>query len=102
VSEADLACRRRMDEIFMQHPFFGSPRYGTSWPSSGAPSGAITYGRMMRRMGPATIYPKRRVSLPDREPGATRVCSATWRGCGRTKSGAAALSATRRCCTVRW
>ena len=39
VSEADLACRRRMDEIFMQHPFFGSRRLRNELAEQGRPLG---------------------------------------------------------------
>jgi len=39
VSEADLACRRRMDEIFMQHPFFGSPPLRNELAEQGRPLG---------------------------------------------------------------
>lgn len=67
VSEEDLSCMRRMDEIFTKHPYFGSRRLRDDLAEQGHPIGRDHVRRLMRLMGLEAIYPKKRLSLQNKE-----------------------------------
>ena len=63
VSETDLECMRRMDEIFTKRPYFGSRRLRDELAEQGHLLGRDHVRRLMQRMGLEAIYPKKRLSL---------------------------------------
>ena len=67
VSEEDLECTRRLDEIFTKRPYFGSRRLRDDLAEQGYPIGRDHVRRLMRLMGLEAIYPKKRMSLQNRE-----------------------------------
>jgi putative transposase len=67
VSEDDLACMRIIDEAFMKRPFFGARRLRDELQSQGFTIGREHTAALMRRMGIEAIYPKKRLSLPNKE-----------------------------------
>ena len=67
VSAEDLDCMRLLDEIFTKRPFFGSRRLRDELALQGCPIGRDHVRRLMRLMGLEAIYPKKRLSLPDKE-----------------------------------
>jgi len=67
MSEADLECMRRMDEIFTKRPYFGSRRLRDELTEQGHALGRDHVRRLMRVMGLEAIYPKKRLSLPNLE-----------------------------------
>jgi putative transposase len=67
VSAEDLECMRLIDELFTQHPFYGSRRLRRELAERGQPIGRHHVRRLMRQMGLEAIYPKRRLSVGDPE-----------------------------------
>ena len=66
-SEEDLQCMRRMDETFTKRPFFGSRRLQDDLADEGYAIGRDHVRRLMRLMGLEAIYPKKRLSLRNKE-----------------------------------
>ncbi len=64
VSEADLRLMRRIDELHLEHPFLGARRLARMLQREGLEAGRRHFGRLMRRMGLAAIYRKKRTSIP--------------------------------------
>jgi putative transposase len=56
---------RVLDEVFTEHPYFGSRRLRDELAAQGHPQGRDHVRRLMRRMGLEAIYPKRRLSVKD-------------------------------------
>lgn len=67
VSNKDLQCMRRLDEIFTKRPYFGSRRLRDDLAEQGYPIGRDHVRRLMRLMGLEAIYPKKRLSLRNKE-----------------------------------
>lgn len=67
VSADDLACMRVMDEVYTKRPFFGARRLRDELNDHGFTIGREHTAALMRQMGIEAIYPKKRLSLPDRE-----------------------------------
>ena len=67
VCEGDLECMRRMDETFTKRPFFGSRRLRDDLAEQGHAIGRDHVRRLMRLMGLEAIYPKKRLSLQNKE-----------------------------------
>jgi len=67
ISEQDLTLMRLIDEEYTRHPFFGSRRLRDWLQDQGYPVGRDHVRRLMRLMGIEAIYPKRRLSTPDKE-----------------------------------
>lgn len=67
VSTEGLACMRVMDEVFTKRPFFGARRLRDELQDCGFTIGRERTAALMRRVGIEAIYPKKRLSLPDRE-----------------------------------
>ena len=62
--EDDLAVMRRLDELFLAHPFLGSRRMAAMLQAEGRPINRKRVQRLMRLMGIAAIGPKPRTSQP--------------------------------------
>ena len=67
ISERDLAIMRLIDEEYTRHPFLGSRRMRDWLRDQQYPICRDHVRRLMRLMGIEAIYPKRRLSLPDKE-----------------------------------
>jgi len=67
VSNDDLACMRIMDEVFMKRPFFGARRLRDELRDQGFTIGREHTATLMRRIGIEAIYPKKRLSLANKE-----------------------------------
>ena len=66
VSLEDLALLRLIDEIHLELPFYGSRRIRDELETRGHPVNRKRVQRLMRQMGLAALYPKRRTSAPGR------------------------------------
>jgi putative transposase len=64
VSEADLALMRRLDELHLKWPFFGSRRLRDVLNTQGIDVGRKHVATLMRRMGITALYRKPRTSNP--------------------------------------
>ena len=64
LSEADLAMMRRMDEMHLKRPFYGSRRLRDWLQDEGHDVCRKKVQRLMQRMGIRTLYPKKRTSQP--------------------------------------
>jgi putative transposase len=62
--EGDLALMRRIDELFLAHPFLGTRRIALMLSAEGARINRKRVQRLMRRMGIAALGPKPRTSTP--------------------------------------
>src|SRR6476659_7491214 len=60
----DLAVMRRLDELFLAHPFLGSRRMSAMLRAEGQPINRKRVQRLMRKMGIAALGPKPRTSRP--------------------------------------
>jgi putative transposase len=60
----DLALMRRIDELLLLHPFFGSRRLAQMLKREGVSVGRLHVATLMRRMGIEAIYRKKRTSIP--------------------------------------
>ncbi len=63
-NDDDLALMRRLDELFLAHPFLGSRRMAAMLRAEGRPINRKRVQRLMRLMGIAAIGPKPRTSKP--------------------------------------
>lgn len=64
VSDEDLALMRRIDEMHLQRPFYGSRRIRDWLQDEGYAVGRKRVQRLMRLMGLRALYPKPRTSKP--------------------------------------
>jgi putative transposase len=62
--EADLSLMRRIDELFLAHPFLGSRRVAALLRAEGEPINRKRVQRLMRQMGIAALGPKPNTSKP--------------------------------------
>jgi putative transposase len=62
--DADLLLMRRIDELFLAHPFLGSRRMAAMLRAAGAPINRKRVQRLMRQMGIAALGPKPNTSKP--------------------------------------
>lgn len=67
VSVDDLARMRVLDEVFTRHPYYGARRLADELKERGLPACRSHVSRLMRAMGIEAVYPKPRLSLPDKE-----------------------------------
>jgi len=67
VSREDLERMRIMDEVFTKYPFYGSRRLRDELNALGDPVGRDHVRSLMRLMGLEAIYPKKRLSVPNKE-----------------------------------
>jgi putative transposase len=63
-NDDDLALTRRLDELFLAHPFLGSRRMAAMLRAEGRPINRKRVRRLMRLMGIEAIGPKPRTSKP--------------------------------------
>ena len=66
-SEKDLTQMRLIDEEYTRHPFYGTRRLSDWLGGQGEPAGRERVGRLMRILGLEAIYPKKRLSLENKE-----------------------------------
>jgi len=64
VSEEDLALMRRIDEMHLERPFYGSRRMRDWLEQEGWSVNRKKVQRLMRQMGIVALYPKRKTSQP--------------------------------------
>jgi len=64
ISPADLALMRRIDALYLAHPFFGSRRITHMLKRQGEKVGRLHVATLMRLMGIEAIYRKKRTSIP--------------------------------------
>jgi putative transposase len=67
ISEADLRLMRRLDELHLEFPFFGSRRLQVKLYEEGLAVGRRHLVTLMRRMGIEALYRKPRTSLGNRQ-----------------------------------
>ena len=67
VRDDDLVCMRVMDEIYTKRPFFGARRLRDELQDHGFQIGREHTAALMRQMGIEAIYPKKRLSQPNKE-----------------------------------
>jgi len=65
-SAQDLERMRIIDEVFTRHPYFGARRLRDELNDRGDPVGRDHVRTLMRVMGLEAVYPRKRLSLPDR------------------------------------
>jgi putative transposase len=65
-SPADLALMRRIDELHLEYPFFGSRRLAQMLKREGTHVGRQHVATLMRRMGIEAIYRKKRTTIPEK------------------------------------
>ena len=66
VAEADLKLMRRIDELHMEHPFYGARKLAKQLQREGFMVGRLHVTTLMRRMGIEALYRKPRTSIPAR------------------------------------
>jgi putative transposase len=66
VSEKDLQLMRRIDELHLQHPFYGARRLAKQLEREGLEVGRLHVATLMCRMGIEALYRKPRTSIPAR------------------------------------
>jgi putative transposase len=66
VSEADLQLMRRIDELHLEHPYYGARRLAKQLAREGFEVGRLHVGTLMRRMGIEALYRRPRTSIPAR------------------------------------
>jgi putative transposase len=64
VSEPELLLMRKIDEIYTELPFYGSPRITRELHRQGLPVNHKAVERLMREMGLAGLFPQRNTSKP--------------------------------------
>ena len=66
VSEADLQLMRRIDELHLEHPYYGARRLAKQLAREGFEVGRLHVATLMRRMGIEALYRRPRTSIPAR------------------------------------
>jgi putative transposase len=66
VPEADLALMRRIDELHLQFPYYGTRRLARQLQREGCDVGRLHVRTLMRRMGIGALYRRPRTSIPAR------------------------------------
>ncbi len=67
VSYENLLIMRLLDEEYTRHPFYGARRLSDWVSGQGHPAGREKVGRLMKVMGIEAIYPKKPLSLKNKE-----------------------------------
>ena len=73
-SPQNLALMRRIDELFLKHPFYGSRQMVRQLSREGIQVGRHRVRRLMRLMGLQAIYQTPRTSDPRRNTEFTHIC----------------------------
>jgi len=66
VPEADLRLMRRIDELHLEHPYYGARRLAKQLEREGFAVGRVHVAALMHRMGIEALYRKPRTSIPAR------------------------------------
>ena len=66
VCPRDLPLMRRIDELHLEHPYYGARRLAQQLRREGTQVGRLHVATLMRRMGIRTLYRRPRTSLPAR------------------------------------
>lgn len=66
VCAADLTLMRRIDELHLEHPFYGARKLAKQLQREGFEVGRLHVTTLMRRMGIEALYRKPRTSIPAR------------------------------------
>jgi putative transposase len=64
VPEADLQLMRRIDELHLEHPYYGARRLAKQLSREGFEVGRVHVGTLMHRTGIEAIYRRPRTSIP--------------------------------------
>jgi putative transposase len=67
VSDENLLIMRLLDEEYTRHPFYGARRLSDWVRRQGHPAGREKVGRLIKEMGLEAIYPKKPLSLKNKE-----------------------------------
>ena len=67
VREEDLRIMRRIDELHLEHPFYGARRLAKQLGREGFDVGRVHVATLMRRMGIEALYRRPRTSIPARD-----------------------------------
>jgi len=67
ISEEDLRLMRRVDELHLEHPFYGARRLAKQLEREGFDVGRLHVTTLMRRMGIEALYRRPRTSIPARD-----------------------------------
>jgi putative transposase len=67
VAPGDLVLMRRIDELHLQHPYYGARRMAKQLQRDGHEVGRLHVATLMRRMGIEALYRRPRTSIPARE-----------------------------------
>ena len=67
VREEDLRIMRRIDELHLEHPFYGARRLAKQLEREGFEVGRLHVTTLMRRMGIEALYRRPRTSIPARD-----------------------------------
>jgi putative transposase len=66
IAEADLKLMRRIDELHLEHPYYGARRLSKQLEREGLKAGPLHVSTFMGRMGIAALYRRPRTSIPAR------------------------------------
>lgn len=67
MSEDDQIILNEMDKIYLDFPYYGSRRMSRELKRRGLRAGRFKVRRLMRILGVEAIYPRKRLSIPDKE-----------------------------------
>ena len=67
LSAEDLKLMRRLDELHLEHPFYGARRLSKQLQREGIEVGRLHVTSLMRRMGIEALYRRPRTSIPARD-----------------------------------
>jgi putative transposase len=67
IPEQDLRLMRRIDELHLEHPFYGARRLAKQLEREGFDVGRLHVTTLMRRMGIEALYRRPRTSIPARD-----------------------------------
>src|SRR5206468_2661384 len=88
-SQKNLALMRRLDELHLEYPVYGSRRLTALLQREGRLVNRKRVKRLLELMGVEVMYPTRNLSHPGRGTGYIPTCWKGWKSVVRTRSGAA-------------
>lgn len=65
-NSAELEIQERMDEIYTEHPYYGTRRFSAALKREGYQVGRGRVRRLMRTLGIDAIYPGKKLSIPNK------------------------------------
>ena len=87
IREEDLRLMRRIDELHLEHPFYGARRLAKQLEREGFDVGRLHVTTLMRRMGIEALYRRPRTSIPARDAKIYPYLPTAWRSIDPTRSG---------------